>query len=78
MIYSYYFYLAAAVLPAFFLTYSSTYLIPFPLYGSGFLSDLIRAATAPTNCLSTPNNVTIGALPFSVSAVTFNSEEYQI
>jgi len=29
--------------------------MPFPLYGSGFLNDLILAETSPTNCLSIPD-----------------------
>jgi len=38
-------YFCTADLPAFFLTTSFLNLIPFPLYGSGFLNDLIFEAT---------------------------------
>src|SRR5579884_666834 len=45
---------ALTTLPAFLRTTSSIYLIPLPLYGSGFLSARIFAANSPTICLSMP------------------------
>ena len=33
--------------------------MPLPLYGSGFLNDLIFDATDPTNCLSLPCTVIV-------------------
>ena len=40
------------LLPSFWMTTSSEYLIPFPLYGSGFLFDRMIAAKLPTADLS--------------------------
>jgi hypothetical protein len=48
------FYYLAPVLPAFLIICSPTYLIPLPLYGSGFFFALTLAANSPTNCLSKP------------------------
>ena len=53
-------------LPAFFRIYSSEYLIPFPLYGSGFLNSLILAATCPTSCLLIPFMITVLLLGVSI------------
>src|SRR5581483_2070868 len=41
-------------LPALRRMYSPRYRRPLPLYGSGGRSSLMRAATSPTRCLSTP------------------------
>jgi len=51
-------YLAAA-LPGLSLISSPKYLIPFPLYGSGFLSAFTFAAYSPRYCLSIPFKVII-------------------
>src|SRR3989338_1841411 len=45
---------ALACLPAFLLTISPEYRIPFPLYVSGGLRHRMLAAAWPTDCLSTP------------------------
>ena len=63
-----------ADLPAFLLICSPTNFIPFPLYGSGFLNDLILAATIPTSCLSCDDNLIIGFFPFSFIVSTLISE----
>jgi hypothetical protein len=52
-----------AFLPSFNLITSSIYLIPLPLYGSGFLNTLILAAISQTNCLSIPSTL-INGTPF--------------
>jgi hypothetical protein len=46
------YYFLAPVLPAFLNICSSTYLIHFHLYGSGFFFALILEANSHTNCLS--------------------------
>src|SRR5689334_22458787 len=46
-----------AALPALRRICSSTYLMPLPLYGSGFLMRRIWAAVSPTSCLSMPVTV---------------------
>src|SRR5512132_4519180 len=43
-----------AALPAFFRTYSFSYRIPLPLYGSGLRIFRMLAAISPTCCLSFP------------------------
>jgi hypothetical protein len=48
-----------AAFPGFNLIYSSKYLIPFHLYGSGIFNALILEATCPKYCLSIDHNVII-------------------
>jgi len=60
------------VLPAFLIICSQTYLIPLPLYGSGFFFALILAANSQTNCLSIP--VKCKTFFCLSSKATFNSE----
>src|SRR5687767_15930534 len=57
-----------AALPALRRICSSTYLMPLPLYGSGFLMRRICEAVSPTSCLSMPLTVmmffsTVTAVP---------------
>src|SRR5215211_4438213 len=47
-------YFALPVLPALRRTYSPSYRIPLPLYGSGGRARRIRAASSPTCCLFDP------------------------
>src|SRR3972149_2774415 len=67
---------ALPALPAFLRITSSAYLMPLPLYGSGFLKALMSAATWPTSCLSAP--LTVMPVCFSTVALMPLGSSYLI
>src|SRR6266550_3751958 len=65
-----------AALPAFFRTYSPSYRMPLPLYGSGLRTFRMFAAISPTCCLSLPRTTiwvgvgTSNSMPFGCGTTT--------